>query len=176
MKLGLILAIQQLELTLAAKNYPGVVGREGVIDDKREGDNTTPAGCFRILKLYYRSDRVKDFNSAIPKIAIQPDDIWIDDPSDPGYNQPAKREDTSQEANRESLWREDHLYDLVLDLDYNRQPALTGKGSAIFVHIARNEIKPATNPTAGCIALSKIDLLEILSQASSQTQVCVHLE
>ena len=65
--------------------------------------------------------------------------------------------------------RNDHLYDIVVVLEYNDNPPITGKGSAIFMHIARKDYAP----TAGCVALAREDLLEILKTADAATQVCV---
>jgi L,D-peptidoglycan transpeptidase YkuD (ErfK/YbiS/YcfS/YnhG family) len=46
-------------------------------------------------------------------------------------------------------------------------PIIKNKGSAIFIHIAKKNY----SPTKGCIALSKIDLLEILNKINSNTKI-----
>jgi len=61
------------------------------------------------------------------------------------------------------------VYDVVVVLGYNDDPPVPGKGSAIFMHIARE----GYTGTAGCIALSLPDLLEVLKAATPETRVCV---
>ncbi len=62
-------------------------------------------------------------------------------------------------ASHEALWREDGLYDLVVVLGFNDDPVLPGRGSAIFLHIAR----PDWGSTEGCIALAPEDLRELIA-------------
>ena len=162
-------------IAFAGESYAGVVGRNGVSDDKREGDGTTPAGCFRILKVYYRPDRLAAPTTVLPTQALEPDDVWIDDPEHPRYNQPAKASDIGPDVSHEVMWRDDHRYDIVLDLDYNRSPVVPRRGSAIFLHVAYDQSNPASTPTAGCVALAQANLLEILARARADTEVCVRL-
>ncbi len=56
--------------------------------------------------------------------------------------------------------REDFLYDYVLVLGHNDVPRIKGRGSATFVHLAREGYRP----TAGCIAFSRRDLLTVLAE------------
>lgn len=151
-----------MKLTLAGKEYYVAVGRGGVTAKKREGDGATPAGSYRVLGVYYRPDKTEVPKSPFPTKALQKDDIWVDDPNHPLYNQPAKASDIEPGVSHEQLWRDDHLYDIVVDLDYNRSPAVPGKGSAIFIHLARDQKKPENTPTAGCIGMKRADLLELL--------------
>ena len=46
-------------------------------------------------------------------------------------------------------------------------PVKKGKGSAIFIHIAKKNYKK----TLGCIAISKINLLKIISKIKKNTIV-----
>jgi L,D-peptidoglycan transpeptidase YkuD (ErfK/YbiS/YcfS/YnhG family) len=57
------------------------------------------------------------------------------------------------------LWREDHLYDLIVELDHNTRPRIPFRGSAVFIHFARRDF----TPTAGCVALKRGDLQKLLS-------------
>ena len=61
------------------------------------------------------------------------------------------------------------LYDLVLVLGYNDRPRIKGKGSAIFVHLAR----AGYTPTEGCIAFSRRDLLAVLAEIRRGTDFLV---
>jgi hypothetical protein len=56
------------------------------------------------------------------------------------------------------LWRDDPLYDLVIELDHNTRPRIAGRGSAVFIHLAREGFLP----TAGCVALRGDDLRRLL--------------
>ena len=52
----------------------------------------------------------------------------------------------------------DGLYDLVVVIGYNTDPVVPGRGSAIFLHVAR----PDFSPTAGCIAIERDVLARLL--------------
>jgi len=149
-----------------SKEYKCVVGKNGVSVDKKEDDGATPAGCFPIRKIFYRSDKIQKPASPFETIELTKDDGWCDEISDSKYNQLVK---LPYEGSHENLWRKDNLYDIIVVLGYNDNPPVSGKGSAIFIHIAR----PEFTPTAGCIALAFPDLIEILKNCDLNTQVCV---
>ncbi len=133
------------------------LGRGGVARDKREGDGVTPAGRFPLRRLLYRADRLGRPTTGLPVDRLGPDDGWCDDPLDPRYNRQVR---LPYAAHCERLWREDHVYDLVLVIGYNDAPAVPGRGSAIFLHLAR----PDFSPTEGCVALALPDLLALLAE------------
>ena len=87
----------------------------------------------------------------LPARAIRPDDGWCDASADRNYNRPVRH---PYSASAERLWRSDGLYDLVVVLAYNERPRVRGRGSAIFMHVAR----PGYAPTEGCIALARAHL------------------
>ncbi len=134
------------------------LGKGGVVEaaDKREGDGASPAGTWPIRRVYFRADRVAKPETGLEIISLRPNDGWCDAPGDARYNRPVL---TPYTASHETLWREDHVYDLIVELGYNDDPVVTGKGSAIFMHIARE----AYQPTEGCVALHAVDLREILA-------------
>lgn len=132
------------------------LGRGGVVADKREGDGATPAGRFPLRRVLYRGDRLPPPATALPLAALTEDDGWCDDAGDPGYNRPVR---LPYPASAEQLWREDHLYDVVVVLGHNDDPVTPGKGSAVFLHVAA----PDLAPTAGCIAVALADLLALLA-------------
>jgi L,D-peptidoglycan transpeptidase YkuD (ErfK/YbiS/YcfS/YnhG family) len=146
--------------------YKCALGKGGVVQNKKEGDGATPLECFPIRFVLYRKDRVD-----LPEIPfdireILKSDGWCDDPSDEMYNRQVV---LPYKSRAELLWREDHIYDVIVVLGYNDNPVVPGKGSAVFMHIAREGYKP----TDGCIALNRNDLLEILSKLDKNTKVCV---
>lgn len=153
--------------------FNGVIGKSGPIDanQKQEGDDKTPIGSFRVRALYYRADRVKKLNAKVPVIQIETDDIWVDDPVSEMYNQPTKLGSVPEGVSYEKLYRQDHIYDVFLDLDYNRLSPKAGRGSAIFMHVARDKNKPLNTPTKGCIALKKADLIELIGFIDKNTIV-----
>ncbi len=134
------------------------LGRSGVTHLKREGDGATPAGPMRLLSLIVRPDRGLPPRSALPRRAMRKDDGWCEDPRSGRYNCPIR---LPARAGHETMWRADHLYDVVGVLDWNRAPRIRGRGSAIFLHLAR----PGYAPTEGCIALDRRDLKLLLAAA-----------
>ena len=66
------------------------LGPAGVIaaQDKREGDGKTPLGVWPMRRVLYRPDRGGAPQTALPALALGPDDGWCDEPSDPNYNRP----------------------------------------------------------------------------------------
>ena len=142
------------------------LGRSGIKALKREGDGSTPLGRFAIREVLYRADRLPRPRTKLPVRAIRAGDAWCEDPGDRSYNRLVR---ASSRPGIDPLMREDHLYDLVVVLGYNDRPRVKGRGSAIFVHLAR----PGYTPTAGCIALSRTDLLALAAQADARTLLCV---
>jgi len=142
------------------------LGRAGISRQKREGDGASPAGSFLMRRLFYRADRIPRPASGLAMQAITITDGWCDDPGDAAYNRPVA---LPYKARAERLWREDGLYDLVVPLGYNDDPVAPGKGSAIFLHIARGDY----GPTEGCVALSRADLLEVLKGADTGSRVVI---
>ncbi len=147
-------------LTLGPITIPCALGRSGIGVQKREGDGKTPAGRFELLKVYYRPDRIRRPQTALPGEPLTPTMGWCDDPKHPHYNLPVE---LPFAAGHEKMWRDDHLYDVVVVLDCNLHPVERGRGSAIFFHLAR----PDYGPTEGCVAVSNLDMLKILSRCGS---------
>ena len=142
------------------------VGHGGVRVDKREGDGATPVGSFHLRRLLYRPDRLSAPETGLPCEPINEDDGWCDDPLSPDYNRPIK---LPYPASHERMWRDDHVYDLVVVLGHNDDPPVAGAGSAIFLHLAR----PDYTPTEGCVALARSDLLELLKECGLDSVLCV---
>ncbi len=146
---------------LGAREFPCVLGRSGILDPKREGDGGTPAGRFPFRRLLYRADRVAHIETRLPARHIEPDDGWCDDPADAAYNQPVA---LPHPARHERMWLESHLYDLVVVIGHNDAPVVPGAGSAVFLHLARED----WGPTEGCVAFRRADLTAILGAVSPQ--------
>jgi L,D-peptidoglycan transpeptidase YkuD (ErfK/YbiS/YcfS/YnhG family) len=67
------------------------------------------------------------------------------------------------------MWRADHLYDVVGVLDYNIRPRVRGRGSAIFFHIATDDL----TPTAGCVALRARDMARLLPRLARRVTLLI---
>lgn len=148
------------------KDYECSMGTNGAKDNKSEGDGTTPVGTFQLRKVYYRADEIQKPSTKLPVEALDQDDVWCDDMSHETYNTHVKM---PHPGSFENLWRGDDLYDMIVLICYNDDPIIPGKGSAIFIHIAREDY----SSTAGCIALSMPYLLEILRFCDSDTQISI---
>jgi L,D-peptidoglycan transpeptidase YkuD (ErfK/YbiS/YcfS/YnhG family) len=146
---------------------PVVLGRAGIRANKREGDGATPAGRFRLVRLWWRADRAPRPRTPLPLRRIVPDLAWSEDPRDRRYNRPFRR---SANEPGDRLWRDDQLYDLVIEIDHNTRPRIAGRGSAVFLHIAR----PDRSPTAGCVAFATEDLRRLLSRIGPKTEIQIH--
>lgn len=159
-------------LEVGGRVYGCTIGRGGIaeVGAKREGDLKTPSGSFTLRACYYRPDRVPPPQTALPTIALTPEDGWCDDPTHPLYNQHV----TLPFAGRhEKLWREDPVYDVIVPLGYNDgvdAPIIPSAGSAIFMHVMRDD----GVGTEGCVALKYEDLAELLESAhhESMLEVC----
>jgi L,D-peptidoglycan transpeptidase YkuD (ErfK/YbiS/YcfS/YnhG family) len=144
-------------LALAHGVRRAALGRSGTKALKREGDGATPHGRFPVRQVLYRADRIARPRTHFPIHAIAINDGWCEVPADRNYNKMVR---VSPRSSADRLMRDDYFYDLVLVRGYNDRPRVKGQGSATFVHLAR----PGYAPTAGCIALSRHDLLMLLAE------------
>ena len=140
------------------------LGKRGISNKRREGDFITPKGKFKIKYILYRKDRIKRIQSKIKKIIIKKYMGWCDDPLSKDYNKLIK---IPSKYSYEKLYKKDNVYDIILVLNYNMNPIVRGKGSAIFIHVAKKNYKK----TEGCMALRKIHLLKIIKLLESNTKV-----
>ena len=143
------------------------LGKAGIKKKENEGDNVTPKGIFKITSMYYRPDKIKNIITAVKKIKIKKNIGWCDDPNSHFYNQQIS---LPTKFDHEKLYRNDDLYDLVLVLNYNTNPIIKNKGSAIFIHIAKKNYKK----TKGCIALKKKHLIELISKIKKNTRIKIN--
>ena len=143
------------------------LGKSGIGNKKMEGDNITPRGIFKIIKIYYRKDRLKKLSSKFTLIEIKKNIGWCDDPKSRKYNQPIT---LPNKYSHEVLYRKDNIYDLILVLNYNIRPTIKNRGSAIFIHVAKKNYKK----TAGCIAIKKNDLMSLVKEINKNTKVIIN--
>jgi L,D-peptidoglycan transpeptidase YkuD (ErfK/YbiS/YcfS/YnhG family) len=139
-------------------------GKSGIGKKVREGDSITPRGVFKLVKVFYRADKIKNLRIPIKKIKIKKNMGWCDDPKSTFYNQLIK---LPSNFGYEKLYRSDRLYDLIVVLNYNLNPIIKNKGSAIFIHVSKKSFKK----TEGCIAVNKKDLIKLLSIIKKNTKI-----
>jgi len=141
-----------------------VVGKRGIGAKKKEGDLITPKGSYKIKGILYRPDKVKNLNTKFEKKAINKKMGWCDDPKSKKYNKliyfPFK-------YGAEKLYRRENIYDIILVLNFNMNPVKKNKGSAIFIHVAKKSFQP----TQGCIALNKFELIKLVKSIKINTVV-----
>lgn len=149
-------------LSFNNKKFKCSIGKNGLTNNKMEGDLKTPMGKFKFIKCYYRSDRIKKPQTRLPCKKITKDIGWCDDSNSKYYNKEVK---VSKKFSLEKLYRQDHVYDILIVLNYNSKPIIKGKGSAIFFHISKKNY----TPTKGCVAVSRKLLLEILKKVKKNS-------
>jgi L,D-peptidoglycan transpeptidase YkuD (ErfK/YbiS/YcfS/YnhG family) len=135
------------------------LGPAGVKAHKREGDSATPAGAFPLRRVLFRPDRGAPPATALPASPLSPTDGWCDEPADTAYNRPVA---LPYPAGAEALWRDDGIYDLIVLIGHNDDPVVPDAGSAVFLHLAREDYAP----TRGCVALARPDLEVLLGAAT----------
>jgi L,D-peptidoglycan transpeptidase YkuD (ErfK/YbiS/YcfS/YnhG family) len=151
-------------LVLRGQVFRAALGRSGVTRLKQEGDGATPAGLLPLRRVLYRADRLAPPECAVAVEPLALDDGWCDDPGHADYNRMVR---LPHDARHEELWRRDALYDIIGVLGWNDAPVVKGRGSAIFLHVAR----PDGAPTEGCVALALPDLRQVLAAGVTEFEV-----
>ena len=144
------------------------IGKKGIGYKRKEGDLITPLGEFNIKYILYRKDRVK-VSSKLKKKVIKKNMGWCDDPKSSHYNKLVK---LPFDYKHEKLYKNENVYDIILVLNYNMNPIKKNKGSAIFIHVAKNNFKR----TKGCIAIKKISLIKLIKKINPYTKVKISLQ
>jgi len=149
-------------------SYPCQVGIEGGIHftEGREGDKKTPIGNYKIRFGFYRKDRVSKPNSKLNFIPINKNDGWSNSTMSTSYNRYIRLPDNKS---HERLWRDDRAYDIVLVIDHNDSPPVTGLGSAIFIHLSQTDKRK----TLGCVAIEPIVMSKLLPLIKNGTKLSI---
>jgi L,D-peptidoglycan transpeptidase YkuD (ErfK/YbiS/YcfS/YnhG family) len=145
---------------------PVALGRSGILANKHEGDGGTPRGTFHPLRLWWRADRHARPSTFLPIRIIGAADAWCEDPRDRHYNRPIL---SRHGRTGDRLKREDHLYDFIVEIDHNTSPRISGRGSAVFMHLARDSF----GPTAGCVSMTRSAMLHLVRRLSPRTRIVI---
>jgi L,D-peptidoglycan transpeptidase YkuD (ErfK/YbiS/YcfS/YnhG family) len=160
----MIIVKESGHLTFKNLKFRCALGKAGIGKKIREGDSITPKGIFKLVKVFYRADKIKNLKTPLKKIRIKKNMGWCDDSKSKFYNKLIR---LPSNFGYEKLYRSDRLYDLVVVLNYNLNPTIKNKGSAIFIHVAKKTFKK----TEGCIALNKENLINLLSVIRKNTKI-----
>jgi L,D-peptidoglycan transpeptidase YkuD (ErfK/YbiS/YcfS/YnhG family) len=153
-------------LTAGGQTIKVALGRGGIRASKREGDGGTPQGTFHPLRLWWRADRHPRPQTFLPVRAIAPEHAWCEDVSSRHYNQPLR---LAAKDGGDRLRRDDHLYDFIIEIDHNTRPRIAGRGSAVFLHLARKDF----SPTAGCVSMTEGAMLRLLARLGPETRIVI---
>ncbi len=148
------------------QTVPVALGRGGIRANKREGDGGTPKGTFRPRRLWWRADRHPRPRTFLAGSRHPAGRRLVRRPASRHYNQPI-RLDPGHGGDR--LRRDDHLYDFIVEIDHNSSPRIAGRGSAVFLHLARQNF----SPTAGCVSMTKSAMLRLLARLGPQTRIVI---
>src|SRR6266849_1957025 len=129
---------------------PVALGSAGIRANKREGDGATPCGSFRLVRLWWRRDRARRPRTRLPVRRIGKSDAWCENPGDRCYNRPIQ---LAANAAGDRLWRNDDLYDFLIELDHNARPGFC--------------------PTAGCVALAPDSFRRLLVRLGPGTRIVI---
>lgn len=145
------------EWRVVSAPIPAGIGRKGFAKPgaKREGDQQSPSGLFRLGQLFCYD---KDVNTRMPFIQTTPEDKWIDDPNSLDYNRHIRGATQARSYEKLKIRSDEYKYCMVVE--YNTHPVVKNMGSAIFLHLSEGK---NPNPSAGCVVVTQGDMEWLLS-------------
>ena len=142
------------------------IGKRGITYNKKEGDQKTPRGTYKLETVFYRKDRVKSLKTLLKKTIVKRNMGWCDSSKSKFYNKLIKFPFSDS---AEKMWLKEKIYDIIIIINYNSNPIIKNKGSAIFLHIAKKNY----SPTKGCIAICKKDMFLLASKINRKTKLII---
>ncbi|MFI0895544.1 L,D-transpeptidase [Streptomyces sp. NPDC020983] len=141
----------------------GRVGSAGVVDGstRRQNTSTTPSGTYTLTEGF----GVAASGTAMPYHRVVADDWWVEDPESAYYNSRHSAQGAdfplTEAGDRGSEHLIDHptQYAEALVIDYNRRPAVPGRGAGIFLHVN------GSGATAGCVSVPRATMDRVMSWA-----------
>jgi len=126
----------------------GIMGRNGMSNNRTVGDKTTPIGLFRLNTPFGQCDAQEGFPANY--IKVNKSHVWSDDTN-------RLVEDAAVEGEHVGTKRYKGYYDYALDAGFNVN-AVPDRGSALFLHCW----KPGRADTSGCVAIPKAQMADVM--------------
>ncbi|MFF4685862.1 L,D-transpeptidase family protein [Streptomyces sp. NPDC001307] len=138
----------------------GRVGANGVVagSTRRQGTYTTPTGTYTLTEGF----GVEAGGTSMPYTQVNSAHWWVEDPQSRYYNSmhTAAGADfpLTESGDRGSEHLVDHpvQYAKALVIDFNRWPAVPGRGAGIFLHVN------GRGATAGCVSVPRATMDRIM--------------
>ncbi len=151
----------------------GYIGRNGVCnpEDKYEGDGKTPAGVYSMGECF----GVSSAPCTVPRgyTVVTSDDYWDSNSTSSTYNQHVKG------WQKNSAWHASGQYEKLINyktsyayaamINYNVNPAVPYKGSAIFLHCT----VPSDTSSSGCIAIPNSYMKKALALMEDEVYIAI---
>lgn len=144
------------------------IGENGTTTQKEEGDKKTPIGEFELGMAFgmHNRDTLK-LDSNIKYVQLTDSMYWVSDYNSKYYNEFVDIKETKKEwTEAEHLIQYKIQYEYAIEIKIN-QHNIPKKGSATFIHCDINK------PTAGCIAMKKEKVIELLNMIDKNTKILV---
>lgn len=132
----------------------GWVGVNGVDEKSQEGDGKTPYGLFSVGEAFYIGEEPE---TGLNSFQVTENTYWVDDPQSVYYNQKVEGTENKDWNSAEHMMSYYQSYKYGFVVNFNMDPIVPGKGSAIFFHCG-------TAPTAGCVAVPESSVLSYLER------------
>ena len=146
---------------LKTKAYIGI---NGVSINKREGDGKTPLGIYKIGSSFGINDKI---NTKLDYFNINEKLYWVTDSNSLYYNELVNIDDVVKDwKSAEHLIEYPKQYEYAIVIKYNTKKKKE-KGSAIFLHC------DIEKDTAGCIAISKENMIELLKRLNKNAIIMI---
>ena len=159
--------------TFDNKSYQVIVGKNGLSENKIQGDCKTPIGEFTLSKtIFYRDDKINksEFENNDYEFAEIKENLTLcRDFLNIHYNKLVHPNDNHQCKQTSGLYRADSLFNIVIPIDYNVNPVIAGKGAGIFIHTRGM----GNSGSKGCIRFWKNDLVKIINKLTDETRIVI---
>lgn len=126
---------------------------------KQESDKRAPAGVFKIGKIY-TYDQSLPAGANYPFHTFNENDAWIDDVTNPLYNQHIEVDLKNPPAwfEKQKMRLNDPPHRWLIEIRHNSDPPVAGAGSAIFFHIQRGP----NRYSAGCTVMPEGAIVKLI--------------
>ena len=168
--------IYKPKIIFKKKIFKCQIGENGKVPKhiKTEGDKSTPIGKWELKTIFIRKEKLKLTlkKSSLSKLVyIKKNYIWCDDKKSNFYNKLVKiKKNKKKKFTFEKMYRDDNVYDIIIEINYNRNPVIKNKGSAIFIHCSFTDLRP----TEGCIAVEKNTLKFLINNLKRKNHIYIN--